>query len=140
MRDAVHEFRQPVGLVTDAKVQQATQPNDCGCPTHLHLIQGPLSHDFKACAGEPPFPARARWAFSNQARNAQLHAGSLESGCKPGYPRFWRFQGPVMASRIPGFWMLANSVLPSGEKVTPANSLNSGSSSVPTFRSLRAMG
>ncbi len=45
-----------------------------------------------------------------------------------------------MASRMPGVWMLAYRVFPSGEKVTPANSLYSGSSSVPMFRSLRAIG
>ena len=45
-----------------------------------------------------------------------------------------------MASMMPGSWMLANSVLPSGEKVTPVNSLYSGSSAVPMFSSLRAIG
>lgn len=42
----------------------------------------------------------------------------------PGQCRLgWRFHGPVMASMMPGFWMLANSVRPSGENVTPAISL-----------------
>ena len=31
-------------------------------------------------------------------------------------------QGPVMANRIPGFWMPAKSTRPSGEKVGPVNS------------------
>jgi len=31
-------------------------------------------------------------------------------------------QGPVMASVMPGYWMLTNIVLPSGEKQTPASS------------------
>jgi len=54
--------------------------------------------------------------------------------------RFCRFHGPVIASMIPGVWMFANSVLPSGEKVTPVNSLYSGFSSVPMLSSLRAIG
>ncbi len=51
-----------------------------------------------------------------------------------------RFQGPVIASMIPGVWMFAYRVLPSGEKVTPVNSLNSGFSAVPMLSSLRAIG
>ena len=51
-----------------------------------------------------------------------------------------RRHGPVIASMMPGVWMLANSVSPSGEKVTPVNSLYSGSCSVPMLSSLRASG
>jgi hypothetical protein len=45
-----------------------------------------------------------------------------------------------MASMMPGVWMLAKRVRPSGEKVTPVNSLYSGASGVPWLSSLRAIG
>lgn len=55
--------------------------------------------------------------------------------------RQWaRRHGPVIASMMPGSWMLAYSVRPSGEKQTPVNSEYSGSSAVPMFSSLRASG
>lgn len=118
-------------------------------------LQGPVCHHPQQGIRRPLQPLhrrthpRARGAARQNRRGAPAvsgrhapvtrHAVPLAVAADGAYRRC-RFHGPVIASKMPGFWMLPKSVFPSGEKVTPANSLYSGSSSVPTFRSLRAMG
>lgn len=55
--------------------------------------------------------------------------------CQPRY----LFQGPVMASVIPGVWMLTNNTLPSALNAGPVNSEYSGASAVPMLSWLRAI-
>lgn len=87
-----------------------------------------------------PEAGRVRPSVTTPARTHRT--GTPHRGTRTSYRYFcgWRFHGPVMASMIPGVWMLAYSVRPSGENVTPVNSLYSGSAALPVFSSLRAMG
>lgn len=97
------------------------QPSEPSTVWRLSLSRGAWPAGF-------PAPVDAGPARSERGRH-RAGPGRITAG---GYcsRRGWRFHGPVMASMMPGVWMLAKSVLPSGEKVTPVNSLYSGSASV----------
>ncbi|ODA72635.1 hypothetical protein APS67_003261 [Streptomyces sp. AVP053U2] len=129
----------PLGQDVPGAVDQRLPKHSVVTARAHHLLGFPPSTLATGVADASPGRAGHRPGPGEKGRDDR--GPDRRNGAVPwGQPRFWRFQGPVMASMMPGSWMLAYRVFPSGEKVTPVNSLNSGSCSVPMFRSLRAMG
>ena len=60
---------------------------------------------------------------SSPHRHTPSTTFKLSSGPQPRAPLASSCHGPVIATVMPGVWMFTNSVLPSGEKHAPANSL-----------------